>query len=75
MDACRTRGGNRGLRPWAEECVLADERAVEVAGERLDLLRKVLREVQPCGFVRKSTSALMSFGGRSLYDLGMTPFG
>jgi hypothetical protein len=75
VDACCARGGDRGLRPWAEECVLADERAVEVAGERLDLLRKVVREGQPCGFVRKSTSALTSFGGRSLYDFGMTPFG
>ena len=75
MDARRARGGNRGLRPWTQVCVLADERAVEVAGERLDLQRKVLREVQPCGFVRKSTSAFRSFGGRSLYDFGMTPFG
>jgi hypothetical protein len=75
VDTCRTRGGNRGLRPRSQKGILADQRAVEVAGERLDLPRKVLREVQPCGFVRKSTSALRSAGGRSLYDFGMTPFG
>jgi hypothetical protein len=75
MDSCPARGGDRGLGSRRQERVLADERPVEVARERLDLARKVRREVQPCGFVRKSTSALMSSGGRSLYDFGMTPFG
>ena len=43
--------------------VLADQRSVEVARDRLDMAREVGRELQPCGFVRKSTSALRSFAG------------
>ena len=42
--------------------VLRDQRAVEIAGDRVDVAREVLWEVQPCGFVRKSTRAVRSAG-------------
>src|SRR5262245_55744426 len=75
VDPCRARGRDRGLRPRAEDAVLADQRAIEVAGDCLELAWEVLGEVQPCGFVRKSTSALRSLAGIEAYDFGMTPLG
>jgi len=47
----------------AKDDVLADQRPVEVARDRVDVARKVGGEVQPFGFVRKSTSAVMSDAG------------
>ena len=75
MDPGRARRRDRRFRPRAEDAVLADQGAIEVAGDRCELAREVLREVQPCGFVRKSTSALRSLSGIDPYDFGMTPFG
>ena len=66
---------DRGTRARVQHCVLGDQRPVEVACDRFDALREVGREVQPCGFVRKSTSAFRSFAGSELYDFGMTFFG
>ncbi len=57
---------NRRTSSRAQQSVLTDQRAVEVACDGVDLAREILREVQPCGFVRKSTRALRSLGGRSL---------
>ena len=65
----------RAARPLVQDDVLADERPVEVAGDRRYVPRKVRREVQPCGLVRKSTRAFRSPAGRVLYDFGMTFFG
>ena len=60
------RSGDRRAGPGPQDRVLADQRAVEVARNGVDLAREVLRKDQPCGFVRKSTRALMSLGGRLL---------
>jgi hypothetical protein len=35
------------LRPLVQDRVLGDERAVEVGGDELDVVRKVVRERQP----------------------------
>ena len=75
VDSRRPRCRDHRLRARAQHPVLADQRAVEVAGHGPELAREVVREVQPCGFVRKSTSAVRSPAGRDAYDLGMTPFG
>jgi hypothetical protein len=37
----------RGARARPQQRVLADQRPVEVAGERLDVAREVVRERQP----------------------------
>jgi hypothetical protein len=55
--------------------VLGDQRPVEVARNRVDVVRKIGRKVQPEGFVRKSTSAVMSDAGSFPYVFGMTFFG
>ncbi len=62
----------RAARARAQDRVLADQRPVEVARDGLDVLREVGREVQPCGFVRKSTSAVRSDAGSDLYVFGIT---
>ena len=64
VDARLQRALDCRARARAQDRVLRDQRAVEVAGDRVDLAREVLREVQPCGFVRKSTRAVRSAGGR-----------
>jgi hypothetical protein len=66
VNSRRPRSGDRRTSPRAENRVLADQGPVEVARDGVDLARKVPREVQPCGFVRKSTRALRSLAGRSL---------
>jgi hypothetical protein len=66
MDARLQRVRDRNTRPRAQDRVLGDQRAVEVARDCVELAREVLREVQPCGFVRKSTSACRSDAGKSL---------
>jgi hypothetical protein len=43
-DAGLAGGGDRGLRARVQESVLADERAIEVAGEDLDVAREVGRQ-------------------------------
>lgn len=73
MDPRRAGGGNRASRAWVQKAVLGDERAVEVAGERLDRAGEVRRESQlPLvrNVTRASTWALgsdaklgMTFGG------------
>jgi hypothetical protein len=65
----------RRPRARAQDDVLADQRAVEVAGDRGDLAREIRRELQPCGFVRKSTRSFRSEAGSDLYDFGITFFG
>ena len=75
MDSRRVCRLERDARPVAQDDVLADQRAVEVAGDRRDVLRKVRRELQPCGLVRKSTRSFRSPAGSVLYDFGMTFFG
>ena len=74
MDTRRMGRLERGSRPVVQDDVLADQRAVEVAGDRRDVLRKIRRELQPCGLVRKSTRSFKSFAGSDLYDFGMTFF-
>jgi hypothetical protein len=56
VDPGRARGGERALRARAQEGVLADERAVEVARERVDRAGEVRRESQ-LPLVRNSTRA------------------
>src|SRR5205085_2403350 len=56
----------------AKHDVLSDQRAVEVARNCVGVARKVSREVQPFGFVRKSTSAVMSDAGSFEYVFGIT---
>jgi len=65
-----SRGRDRapGARP--EQRILADQRAVEVAGEGLDLAREVRGESQ-LPFVRNATSASIWDFGR-LAKLGIT---
>jgi hypothetical protein len=46
VDPGRARGGDRAPRAGVEETVLADERAVEVARERVDRAGEVRRESQ-----------------------------
>jgi len=75
VDPRVARSGKRRACSRTQQRVFSDQRAVEVAGNGLDLERKILWEVQPCGFARKSTRAFKSSGGRALYDFGMTPFG
>ena len=75
VDPCRVGRAKRGARSLVQDDVLADQRAVEVAGNRRHLLRKVRRELQPCGLVRKSTRSFRSDAGSVLYDFGMTFFG
>jgi hypothetical protein len=58
-----------------QDGVFADQRPVEVARDRLDRLREVRRELQPCGVVRKSTRSFRSFAGNAPYDFGITFFG
>ena len=45
MDPGRARGGDRVSRARVQEAVLADERAVEVARERVDPLREIRGKV------------------------------
>ena len=72
MDSGGARPAERAQRTGMKARVLADQRAVEVAGDRLDVAREVVRELQPCGFVRNWTSASRSLFGSEPYDLGMT---
>jgi hypothetical protein len=58
--------GDRRASACVQDSVLTDQCAVEIARDGVDLAWEILREVQPCGFVRKSTMALRSLGGRSL---------
>jgi hypothetical protein len=44
VDPGVARGGKGSPRTRPQQCVLADQRPVEVAGERLDRGRKVRRE-------------------------------
>jgi hypothetical protein len=46
VDPGRAGGGDRASRARVQEAVLGDERAVEVAGERLDRAGEVRRESQ-----------------------------
>ena len=46
MDPGRARGGDRATGALVQKAVLGDERAVEVAGERLDRAGEVRRESQ-----------------------------
>jgi hypothetical protein len=46
VDAGRARPAQRGLRPRAQDGVGRDERPVEVAGERLDVVGERGREPQ-----------------------------
>jgi hypothetical protein len=75
VDAGAERRSDGCMRPRPQDRVLGDQRPVEVAGDRVDAAGEILRKVQPCGFVRKSTSAVRSLSGSDLYDFGMTPFG
>jgi hypothetical protein len=47
MDPARACRGDRGERARTQQRVLADQRAVEVAGEGLDAPGEVVREDQP----------------------------
>jgi hypothetical protein len=60
------RSDDRRASARPQDRVLTDQRAIEVARDGVDLAREVLGEVQPCGFVRKSTRAVMSVDGRFL---------
>jgi hypothetical protein len=71
----RARGRDRATRARTERGVLADQRPVEVARNRLDLAGKVRRKLQPCGLLMKSTRSLRSEAGNDAYDFGMTFFG
>jgi hypothetical protein len=75
VDPRRARPHERVARLRPQDRVLADQGAVDVAGDRLDGAREVVRELQPEGFVRKSTSAFRSDCDSDLYVVGMTPFG
>jgi len=70
VDAGLPGGGDRPERARVEERVLADQRAVEVAGERLDLAREVRGKSQ-VPLVRNLTSA-STWVVERLAKLGMT---
>ena len=70
MDAAGARARDRPARARVELRVLADQRAVEIAGESLDLAREVRGESQ-LPFVRNATSASIWDFGR-LAKLGIT---
>jgi len=70
VDAAGPRAGDRPSSARVELRVLADQRAVEVAGEGLDLAREVRGELQ-LPFVRNATSASIWDFGR-LAKLGIT---
>ena len=72
VDAGGARRGDGGARARAQHRVLADQRPVEVARDRLDHAREIVGKLQPCGVVRKSTRAFRSFAGNDAYDFGMT---
>ena len=73
MDAGGAGCGNGVARARVQEPVLADERAVEVARERVDGAGEVRRESQ-LPLVRNETSA-STWSFDSDAKLGMTPFG
>ena len=52
-NAARAGGVERGARARAQGEILPDQRPVEVARDRRDVARKVVREVQ-CAWVRKA---------------------
>ena len=68
----RTRRRERGTRARAQHGVFADQRPVEIARNRIDRAREVVRELQPCGVVRKSTRSFRSLADNDPYDFGMT---
>jgi hypothetical protein len=70
VDPGRVRARERALRARAQEGVLADERAVEVARERVDRAGEVRRESQ-LPLVRNVTRA-STCGLESDAKLGMT---
>ena len=72
VNPCRVRGRDRRERPWMQESVFADQRAVEVAGDGLHVTREILRELQPCGLLRKSTRSFSCPAGSVLYVFGIT---
>ena len=75
VNTLRADRGDRRLRSRPQQHVLGDQRAIEVAGDRRQVAREVVRELQPFGFDRKSTRAVRSAAGSDLYDFGITPFG
>jgi hypothetical protein len=70
VDTGLARAGERAPRARVQEAVLGDERAVEVARERVDRAGEVRRESQ-LPLVRKVTRALIC-GSWSDAKLGMT---
>ena len=73
MDPGRAGGGDRAPGARVQEPVLGDERAVEVARERVDRAGEVRRESQ-LPLVRNETRA-STWSFDSDAKLGMTPFG
>jgi hypothetical protein len=69
---------DRFSRVWAQDGVLGDERAVEVDGERRDVLREARRELDPYGVppvaltTYEATSAICCVESWPLKE-GMTP--
>jgi hypothetical protein len=57
VNAGHARRRDRLQRARMQQRVFADQRSVEVARDSLDLAGEVVRELQPCGLLRKSTSA------------------
>jgi hypothetical protein len=70
VDPGRARGDDRAPRARVQEAVLADERAVEVARERVDRAGEVRRESQ-LPLVRNLTRA-STWGFESDAKLGIT---
>ena len=70
MDPGRAGGGDRASRARVQEAVLADERAVEIAGEGVDRAGEVRRESQ-LPLVRNETRA-STWVFESDAKLGMT---
>ena len=71
MNTGRARRGESRPRSRVQQRILADQRPIEVARDRLDVAREIRREVQPCGLLRKSTRSVSWLSGSDLYDLGM----
>ena len=70
MDPSGARGGDRAAGAGVQEAVLADERAVEIARERVDRAGEVRRESQ-LPLVRNETRA-STWLFDSVEKLGMT---
>jgi hypothetical protein len=73
VDPGCARGSDRLARARPQHSILGDQRPVEIAGERLDLRREAVGEVQ-CFWVRNATRSATCLLVSDV-NWGMTPLG